>query len=80
MNVRILIGSLVFASLTVGLGRAAEQRPLANFKITVAVNPQKNEVALKCREGCAWTDLTFSCKENEECSSPIDEYGMTNEH
>ena len=47
MNVRILIGSLMLASLAVGLGRAAEQRPLANFKISVAVNPQKNEVALK---------------------------------
>ena len=32
MNVRILIGSLMLASLAVGLGRAAEQRPLANFK------------------------------------------------
>lgn len=78
MNVRILIGSLVLASLAVGLVRAAEQRPLAKFKITVAVNPQKNEVMLKCSEGCAWTDLKFSCKENGECSSPVDEYGMAN--
>jgi len=80
MNVRILIGSLVLAFLAAGLGRAAEQHQLANFKITVAVHPQKNEVVLKCTEGCAWTDLTFSCKESKGCSSPVDEYGMANTH
>ena len=74
MNVRILIGSLVLASLAVG--RAAEQRPLADFRVVVAVDPQKNEVVMKCMAGCAWTDLTFSCRENEVCSSSVDEYGM----
>ena len=76
MNVRIVIASLTLALLAGGLGRAAEQPALADFRIVVAFNPQKNEVELKCTAGCAWTELTFTCREGEECSSPLDEYGM----
>jgi|GEM_PF-2397324 len=79
MKVRALIGSLGLALLAASLGRSAEERPVAAFKISVAVSSQKNEVTLKCAVGCGWTELTFACPQSGECSSLIDENGMAEE-
>jgi hypothetical protein len=77
MRARILIGSLIVAACSFGIGRAAEQQRLADFRIVASFDAEQNTVALKCTTGCAWTDLTFSCRAGERCSSPVDEYGMT---
>lgn len=77
MRMRIVIGSLIFAACAMGIGRAAEQREQSNFRIVVTFDGTKNEVALKCSAGCAWTELTFGCGEQEQCSSVIESGGMT---
>lgn len=77
MRTRLLIGSLVVAICAIGIGRAAEHPEQANFRIIVAFDGTKKEVALNCTAGCAWTDLTFGCAEDEGCSSAIDAGGMT---
>lgn len=77
MRTRVLLVSVMAAVCLVGIGRAAEQRELADFRMVVAFDPAANEVVLKCTAGCAWTDLKFGCSEGGGCSSPIDEYGMT---
>jgi hypothetical protein len=80
MRTRIVISSLIVAVWATGIGRAAHDPGLADFQIVVAFDAQKNEVVLKCTSGCVWTDLSFGCRAGEECSSPIDEYGMVGQH
>jgi hypothetical protein len=76
MRMRVLVTCLIIAVCAFGIGRAAEQRSLANFRVVVAFDQVTNEIALVCTEGCAWTNVRFSCGTNGECESPIDEYGM----
>jgi hypothetical protein len=76
MRIRVLVTSLILAACAAGIGYAAEQREVADFRMVVAFDPANNEVVLKCTAGCAWTDLKFSCSKGGECSSPVDEYGM----
>jgi hypothetical protein len=77
MRAHILIGSLMIAACAIGIGRAAEQKELPDFRIVVSFDRTKNEVELKCTAGCAWTELTFGCDEQKQCSSAIDAGGTT---
>ena len=77
MRMRVLATSLIVAVCALGIGRAAEDREVADFRIVVAFDRAQEEIVLKCTAGCAWTDLKFGCSEPKGCSSPIDEYGMT---
>ncbi len=77
MRMRVLVASLIVAACVVGIVRAAGQPELADFRIVVAFDQATNQVVLKCTAGCAWEDLTFGCSADGSCSSPIDEYGMT---
>jgi hypothetical protein len=76
MNARAVAIFLALFLVAIGLGRAAERHEVADFRIVVEVDQHRNAVVLKCTSGCAWTDLSFSCRANEKCSSPVDEYGM----
>jgi len=64
----ILFLTLVFSCSTIG-----NSEDLKPFKISI----QKTEdgVELKGIEGTAWTDLSFSLKNNQ--TQAVDEYGMT---
>ena len=77
MRVHVLIGPLIIAACAISIGRAAEEKEQSNFRMVVTFDKAKNEVALKCTVGCAWTDLTFGCGEDKQCSSAIDAGGMT---
>ncbi len=76
MRMHILIGSLMLAACAIGIGRAAEEKEPSDFRIVVSFDRTKNEVALKCTAGCAWTELTFGCEEEQQCSSAIDAGGI----
>jgi hypothetical protein len=77
MRMRVLVASLTVAVCAMGIGRAADHPELAKFRIVAAFDPARNEIVLKCTAGCAWTDLSFACGKDDGCSSPIDQYGMT---
>lgn len=77
MRVRTLVASLVLVACAFGLGRAAEQRPVADFHLVVAFDTSTREVSLECTAGCVWKTLTFGCQKDGACESSIDEYGMT---
>lgn len=77
MRTHILVGSLMIAVCAIAPGLAAEQKELPDFRIVVSFDRTTNEVELKCTAGCAWTELTFGCGEETQCSSAIDAGGTT---
>jgi hypothetical protein len=75
MSARLLMAVLVLAVVGSSASRAAEQPAIADFRFTVAADPNTQEVVLRCSKGCAWETLTFSCNHNGVCSMPVDQYG-----
>ena len=62
----------VFSSLTI-VNASPEW---SDFRITVRAAGQ---VKLQCHKGCAWSDLSWTCNDNDpsqQCSVPIDQMGM----
>ncbi|HEU4529905.1 MAG TPA: hypothetical protein VFR59_01920 [Steroidobacteraceae bacterium] len=56
---------------------AASQSKLAEFKIKVVPSP--TGVQLECESGCAWTHLSWDCREGDPpCQAYIDQMGMAN--
>jgi hypothetical protein len=56
-----------------------DTRNVASFNIEVTLDSTNHEVRFKCIDGCAWEALSFSCGNDVECTSSIDEYGTPTE-
>jgi len=76
MRTHMVLTVLTVLVCMFGIGRAAEQPALSDFRIVVTVDASAEEVVLKCTAGCAWTELKMGCRKDDGCSSPIDEHGM----
>jgi hypothetical protein len=74
MSARLLMAVLVLAVVGSSASRAAEQPAIADFRFTVAVDPNM-QIVLRCSKGCAWETLKFSCNHGGVCSIPVDQYG-----
>lgn len=54
----------------------AEATVTAEESFFISVETEGNTVRLTCTQGCAWTELTWTCKEGEDCKNSVDFYGM----
>lgn len=48
----------------------------AEESFRIEVETDGNTVRLTCTQGCAWTELEWSCADRAECKSGVDFYGM----
>ncbi len=83
MNTKIGLFVTLVALSGLGIGAFAQQNSTASnvegFKIEIGFNPTSSSIKMKCIEGCVWETLAFTCDSSVECTSSIDEGGMSAE-
>ena len=66
----------IFIALALSASAASPSK-LAEFKIKVVPSP--TGVQLECELGCAWTHLSWDCRDGDRpCQAQIDQMGMAN--
>jgi len=76
MKSKFIVGVLITLATTLIAWQARARSESKPVPFSIVVTQTDKGLEMKCQNGCAWKELTYSCGGKIPCSAVVDERGV----